>query len=305
MNPGLIRTMLTVFILLTTGVTYVFTDEIRKDDSIPVEFESILDSDGIDKAVEFLQTKQNSLPSDSLLDISGMIEKSVSEFSDGDRQFGIDMMLALGEFRPENVSVNSVLGQFFWYEDDRDNCIKYFKKTLELDPEHREAKIYMKRLFFVPDDFVPPQKFETKRYTIMPIKESHAHLDFEALKGSVEHLQGTFGPGDTWPAEVTIEENIEVLGWHEQEFAKRIGFVYTVMNHDETKVLGCIYIYPSRLDSYDAESICWVTKAEYDLGMDSVLYNDLQTWLTKDWPFEKVVYPGRSIDWAEFLDKIQ
>jgi hypothetical protein len=41
----------------------------------------------------------------------------------------------------------------------------------------------------------------------------------------------------------------------------------------------------------------WVTKAEYDAGFDAKLYKWVTNWIQKDWPFQKVAYPGRSIDW--------
>jgi hypothetical protein len=42
----------------------------------------------------------------------------------------------------------------------------------------------------------------------------------------------------------------------------------------------------------------WVTKAEYDAGFDAELYAWVTNWIKKDWPFAKVAYPGRAIDWS-------
>jgi hypothetical protein len=41
-----------------------------------------------------------------------------------------------------------------------------------------------------------------------------------------------------------------------------------------------------------------VTKAEYDAGFDAELYQWVTEWVKTDWPFKKVAYPGRAIDWA-------
>ena len=35
-----------------------------------------------------------------------------------------------------------------------------------------------------------------------------------------------------------------------------------------------------------------------DEGFDAELYKWVVDWVRKDWPFRKVAYPGRSIDWA-------
>jgi len=42
----------------------------------------------------------------------------------------------------------------------------------------------------------------------------------------------------------------------------------------------------------------WLSQeVEYDAGFDAELYKWVADWV-KDWPFRKVAYPGRSIDWA-------
>jgi hypothetical protein len=42
----------------------------------------------------------------------------------------------------------------------------------------------------------------------------------------------------------------------------------------------------------------WVTKDEYDAGFDAELYAWVTRWIETDWPFERVAYPGRAIEWA-------
>lgn len=41
-----------------------------------------------------------------------------------------------------------------------------------------------------------------------------------------------------------------------------------------------------------------MTKAEFDAGFDAALYAWVQGWMKAGWPFARVAYPGRSIDWA-------
>lgn len=49
----------------------------------------------------------------------------------------------------------------------------------------------------------------------------------------------------SWPrVGFTIEENLKDLERHEKEFNDRKEFTYTIMNHSETRCLGCIYITP-------------------------------------------------------------
>ncbi|PIV62539.1 twin-arginine translocation pathway signal protein, partial [Candidatus Roizmanbacteria bacterium CG01_land_8_20_14_3_00_33_9] len=42
----------------------------------------------------------------------------------------------------------------------------------------------------------------------------------------------------------------------------------------------------------------WVRKSAYGEGLDSELYQTVRNWITEKWPFKKVAYPGRDIDWA-------
>jgi hypothetical protein len=88
---------------------------------------------------------------------------------------------------------------------------------------------------------------------------------------SIDHLQGAFGPHSTWPTEeLKLEQNLIDLGWHHKEFQRRNSFAYTVMNSDESRCLGCVYIDPSYKTGYDAIVYLWVRKSvdyiynEYD-----------------------------------------
>ncbi len=62
---------------------------------------------------------------------------------------------------------------------------------------------------------------------------------------------------------------------------------------DETRVLGCVYINPSDETSVDAVVFMWVRKTEYDKGLDEILFDTVRDWISADWPFKKVNYPGR------------
>lgn len=140
--------------------------------------------------------------------------------------------------------------------------------------------ILRKRLFFVPDTFLVPVELILEQFVLRPIKSIHAELDYKAVMSSVDHLTGVIGRGD-WPGDLTLEEDRYALAGHEWEFANRTGFVYTVMNKAESEVIGCVYIYPSRLDDIDSEIVLWVTEKEYKLGMDEILFNAIAEWLDK------------------------
>jgi hypothetical protein len=67
-----------------------------------------------------------------------------------------------------------------------------------------------------------------------------------------------------------------------------------------------VYIEPTRKEGFDAEVYLWARKSELANGLEDRLYDAVQKWVTEEWPFEKVAFPGRSIDWdiwAEIPDE--
>ncbi len=44
----------------------------------------------------------------------------------------------------------------------------------------------------------------------------------------------------------------------------------------------------------------WVRASKVNNGLDSILFDSVKKWISEDWSFEKVAYPGREIDWTEW-----
>jgi hypothetical protein len=150
----------------------------------------------------------------------------------------------------------------------------------------------------VPGDFVIPQTLETPGFRLRMLTIRDVDKDYDAVMSSIEHLQGVFGPHHKWPyLELTHEQNLIDLGWHQKEFQKRSSFAYTVMSLDETECLGCVYIYPSRKKRFDAEVILWVRTSRKELDDD--LYAAVVQWMQK-WPFKNPGFPGRQISWNDW-----
>ncbi|MEM7102889.1 MAG: GNAT family N-acetyltransferase [Bacteroidota bacterium] len=155
---------------------------------------------------------------------------------------------------------------------------------------------------FVPRDFKVPKKLETERLRLRMLKITDAVKDFDAVISSTEYLLNTkpFGPGQRWPTGLTLEQNMIDLGWHHKEFQMKTSFAYTVMNHEESQCLGCIYIEPTIKPGFDAKVYLWVRQSELDTGLDDHLFQAVKQWIAKKWPFETVAYPGRNISWEDW-----
>jgi hypothetical protein len=156
-----------------------------------------------------------------------------------------------------------------------------------------EGSLYNPAL--VPDDFVVPELLETGRLRLRPLTINDAVKDFAAVIESEARLRSIFRPGGDWPRGLTLEQNIIECAWHQTEFQLRTSFAFTVVALDESAVLGCMYIYPTRRAGYDAEVTMWVRQSRVKEGLDEHLFETVERWISDCWPLTNPGYPGRRI----------
>jgi len=150
----------------------------------------------------------------------------------------------------------------------------------------------MARLF-VAESFEIPESLETDSFRLRMLTVHDVIKDYDAVMTSAEHLTGLFGTTSKWPAGLTLEQNLIDLGWHQKEFQKRSSFAYTVVSLDESKCLGCVYIYPSDSDVFEAQVRLWARFSEAGNGLELRLFETVRKWIADQWPFTVVAYPGR------------
>lgn len=158
---------------------------------------------------------------------------------------------------------------------------------------------------FVSAGFTIPEVLETPEFRLRMLTINDLVKDYDAVMSSVEHLKQVW-PGSGWPEGLTLEDDLIDLGWHQHEFLARASFAYTVVTPDESKVLGCVYINPTRKPGYDAEVYLWVRSSELESGLDDRLFTLVKAWLEEIWPFKTVGFPGRSVDsevWSALSDE--
>ncbi len=154
---------------------------------------------------------------------------------------------------------------------------------------------------FVPVSFSVPSGIETTNFKLRMLTINDLIKDYDAVMTSVDHLKGVFGLESSWPEGVTLEQDLIDLGWHQKEFQLKRSFAYTLMNLDESRCLGCVYIEPSEKADYDARVILWVRQSELGSGLDDQLFATVKKWLSEKWPFTKPAFPGREITWQHWL----
>lgn len=147
---------------------------------------------------------------------------------------------------------------------------------------------------FVPAGFEPPTSLVTDDFHLEPLGPQHNESDLAAWTSSIEHIRATPGyPDGSWPPPggYTPERNLTDLVRHADDFTRRKGFTFTVLDPDSRDVIGCVYIYPTKSDEHDVVVLSWVRADKAHL--DGPLADAVADWLASDWPWERVERPGR------------
>jgi len=139
----------------------------------------------------------------------------------------------------------------------------------------------------VPTEFEVPPMLETESWRLRMLRASDAAADYEAVMESQRRLRA--GSPNGWPREgFTLSENHADLVRHETEFGLRDAFAYTLVSPAEDKVLGCVYINPSKLA--DADVYMWVRDSMHFEGLTAHLFEAVDAWLKSSWPFDNLNY---------------
>ena len=139
-----------------------------------------------------------------------------------------------------------------------------------------------------------------RRFHLRPITVNDLVRDYDAVMSSAARLRERF-PYWGWPEDdMTLEQDLVDLGWHQKEAQLRRSFNYAVMSPDELRLLGCVYVDPPEKRGADCEVTFWVRVSEEGTGLEEELEAAVREWLAAEWPFERVRWPGRDVGWAEW-----
>jgi hypothetical protein len=141
---------------------------------------------------------------------------------------------------------------------------------------------------FIPDDFVVPRGLAGPGFRLEPLGPQHNEADHSAWTSSIDHIRATPGFTDgRWPPidGLSLAENLKDLERHADDFERRAGFTYTVLD-DGGRVIGCVYIYPSASDSRVTRVRSWVSANSAEL--DLLVHDAVAKWLASEWPFTDV-----------------
>ncbi len=143
---------------------------------------------------------------------------------------------------------------------------------------------------WLPEHFRPPERVALESGVhLRPIRGEDVEIDYPAVMGSRERLWSKYGEAWGWPpATMTLEQDREDLEYHEREAAAHASFNYAILNSDESKLFGCIYIDPPKgAPDCDAFVVWWVTDDLVGTNLEAELEDFLPRWLAEAWPFRR------------------
>src|SRR2546423_5367252 len=139
---------------------------------------------------------------------------------------------------------------------------------------------------FVTSGFVVPLALATEQFRLEPLGPQHNDSDYEAWSSSVEHVHKTPGwETSSWPDDRSVLDNLRDLQRHADDFEKRTGFTYTVLDAATGAVIGCVYIYPDKSEQHDARVLSWVRASRPDL--DVQLWRAVTGWRASPEPWAR------------------
>ena len=137
-----------------------------------------------------------------------------------------------------------------------------------------------------------PAGFDTPHLRVRMLTIHDAVKDFDAVMSSRTELRGVF-PGSDWPRDdLTLEQDLIDLAWHQKEFQIGGSYTYTVVSPDEARVLGCLYLFPPTQSGCEADLIAWVRSDEQANGLEAHLWQHLTPWLRDVWGLSRLHRPG-------------
>jgi hypothetical protein len=75
---------------------------------------------------------------------------------------------------------------------------------------------------------------------------------------------------------MTRERNLADLRRHADDFQRRVGFTFTVLDPSDDDVIGCVYLYPPASEDWDVTVQSWVRADRADL--DGPLAETVARW---------------------------
>jgi len=151
---------------------------------------------------------------------------------------------------------------------------------------------------FFPQDKSVPEELVLDNIRIRQLRASDNELDYNAV------IESGFRP-EGFPK----EENLKQISRHEEDHNNKKEFAFTILNVEESKCYGCIFIKPIvpflkfaffneniiehlSLEQTDPGISFWITPTGWKMNLYDKLLEELPKWLKKEWPYESWYFLG-------------
>jgi hypothetical protein len=149
---------------------------------------------------------------------------------------------------------------------------------------------------WLPPDFVHPKRVQLPTgHHLRPISADDTELDMVAVMGSRERLWSMYGEAWGWPpATMTAEQDREDLQHHADEMERNESFNYALFDAEETALLGCVYIEPTKEPDADADVMWWVVDDLAGSDVEAALGDFVVRWVSEEWPLGRPRFVGQA-----------
>jgi len=131
----------------------------------------------------------------------------------------------------------------------------------------------------------------------------HQYGDLQLGANSIETV-GTGGPVWEWTIyEYGLGHDMMDEIWWENEFSVNKAFSYAVFIANVDESIGQLSVFPSNTKGYDAEVYIWLHSGKQHEELDEALFMVVEQWMSTDWPFASVAFPGRRISWKKWAKR--
>ena len=150
----------------------------------------------------------------------------------------------------------------------------------------------------------PPAGFAGDGFIVRPLVPDVV-LDHDAVMASRKFLYHWEQDPPYPPVDFSIQDNLVDLQKMDEAHRNGSRYTYTVMNAEESEVLGCVYLLPNDdrlyesaevtshdgtdLSLVDATLSFWVRPSTWERGFERTLLEAVLGWLRDDWALDRPV----------------
>jgi len=150
-----------------------------------------------------------------------------------------------------------------------------------------------------------PSGLATQELVLRPLRVADAAADHAAVMETRDELR--IWEQSSWPEDdFSVDANRVDIQDMELRHDARRAFTYTVLDAATSDCVGCVYLFPPRATflarsevlplreerwtDVDVVAYFWVRKSRVHTGTEGRLLDELRSWLSEAWQFDRVVF---------------